>query len=62
MNNLEKVEMMIAQADDIQRILDDGVYAKTAYLNFRQRRRFMATAFAKNGEDAMNRLYEVEKA
>lgn len=60
MNNFDKVEIMIAQCDDMQRIIDDSIYSKIAFINFKQRQRFIACTFAKNGEQALTRLWKLE--
>lgn len=67
----EKVSVLLEQCCDMQLLIEfkdirysesfklKQLYQRT-YLNFKQRRRFLAVSYCKNSEEALQNLYEVE--
>lgn len=55
---LQKTEMLIEQTKDLQRFINSG--DKIAWINFCQRRRFIACTYAKDANEAFQKLYELE--
>ena len=58
-----KINILIEQANDMQKLLnlrEIGFNDINIFLNFKQRRRFIACAYAKNSTEALERLVKVE--
>ena len=59
---MQKVEILIAQADDILKLqsMPKGFIDRNTFLNIKQRARFIAATYGKGCDDSLNRLLEVE--
>jgi len=54
---IQKTEMLIKQVEDLDRVRQGDKYA---WINFKQRQRFIACTYAKNADEALEALYKLE--